>query len=265
MNSNKLLLFLLSLTILLCCFTACTESSSKNSPQESKKIEQNESEKLTETAVPNVIDAIAGSRETSTGDIFTYSIPKIVLSGAEIDALNDEIYRRFYTDNISEDGVFYGAITDYDWYVSGDILTLVIRKDFALEFLEYGIYSVRISDAHVMTSQEVISEAGLTVDEFGEQVRAVLGNAYCVWLNDYISQQLNSDEDRILEQFEKTISKDNVASVMPFFNENKALCFLGSIYQISGASYHEEILPLIDYEVSEYYGILLSKLNREGF
>ncbi len=210
--------------------------------------------------MPPVVDAQTGTWKTSTGEIRAYAIPRINLPGAEIDVLNKEICKEFYTDNLDESGVYQGAITDYNWYMNGNVLTLIVHRNYELEFGDYSIYSIRINTAHVMTSEEVLAEAGLTTAEFETQVSAALGNAYCVWLEEYIAQNPDSDE-WILTQFKKTISDENAANAVPFFDENGVLCFCGNVYQIAGADCHEVLLPLSGYETSEYYDTLLSKLG----
>ena len=210
--------------------------------------------------LPLVIDARAGSWKTSTGDERTYAIPKIELPGAEIEALNEEISKSFFKDNLNEDGLYRGPIVGYEWYVNGDILTLILHEDYERDFMNYSVYSVRISAAHVMTTEEVLTEAGLTAAEFETKASAALGNAYCVWLADYISKYMDSDEQIVL-QFQETISKDNAVKAVPYFNEKGVLCICGNIYQIAGADYHEELLPLTGYKTSEYYDVLLSKLG----
>lgn len=210
--------------------------------------------------LPLVIDACNGSWKTSTGDERTYAIPKIELPGAEIEALNEEICKSFYKDYLNEDDLYRGPIIGYEWYVNGDILTLILHGVYELDFMNYSIYSVRISTAHVMTPEEVLTEAGMTAAEFETKASDALGNAYCVWLADYISKYIDSDEQIVL-QFQKTISNDNAARAVPFFDEKGVLSICGNIYQIAGADYHEELLPLTDYKTSEYYDVLLSKLG----
>ena len=149
MRFKRILPALLAIFLLLCC-TGCGErtSPSTETPQSTAA----PSDSSTEVGQPMVVDAYNGSRQNSEGALFTCAIPRITLSGAEIDALNDELYQTFYTDQLGADGAPTGA-TSYDWYVCGDVLTLRITEDAGLEFMTYHVYSVRVSTAHVMTPE----------------------------------------------------------------------------------------------------------------
>ena len=256
MRFKRILPALLAIFLLLCC-TGCGDrtSPSTETPQSTAA----PSGSSTEVGQPMVVDAYNGSRQNSEGALFTCAIPRVTLSGAEIDALNDELYQTFYTDQLGADGAPTGA-TSYDWYVCGDVLTLRITEDTGLEFMTYHVYSVRVSTAHVMTSEEVLSEAGLTAAAFEEQASAALGNAYCVWLSGELAQQEEPDA-RYLEQFQKTVSAENAAEAVPFLDESGALWLCGKVYQPAGGDYHEVLLPLTGYETSEFYSALLEKLG----
>ena len=194
------------------------------------------------------------------GECHTLVIPFINLPGAEIDALNEELYRFFTTDAQATDSAPVRA-AEYHWYVRGDVLTLLLQQNYGSVNPKYTIYSIRISTAHVMTKKEVLAEAGLTDAEYRELASAALGNAYCVSLSDYIPRFIDTDVF-LRRQFIKTIGRDNTSETVPYFGENGTLYLCGRVYQITGGgSYQEKLLPLTEYETSEYYDDMLSKIG----
>lgn len=194
------------------------------------------------------------------GECHTLVIPFINLPGAGIDALNEELYRFFTTDAQAADSAPHSA-AEYHWYVRGDVLTLLLQKNYGSVNPKYTIYSIRISTAHVMTKNEVLEEAGLTDAEYRALASAALGNAYCASLSDYIPRFIDTDVF-LRRQFAKTIGRENTSETVLYFGENGTLCVCGRVYQITGGgSYQERLLPLTGYETSEYYEAMLSKVS----
>ncbi len=105
--------------------------------------------------------AYQGEVHESNGAIDTYSLPYIVLPSEEVDAINEEIYRRFLTF-----APIYGLLS-YDAYQCyGNILTVDIHFTQNPELDEHVIYTINIAERRLMTQDELLAQFGLTHEEF---------------------------------------------------------------------------------------------------
>lgn len=219
-----------------------------------------------------VTDAYRGEWTATTGETYTYAIPKIDLPGEYTEKVNDKIFA-LYREKLSDEGELrLAADYSYESYVCGDLLSVVLRiaypeqltqgEDFSVASQHY-VYTLHLSDGSEATPEEVLTLAGVAPEEFYEHVSAALGNAFCLSLSEDLLQDCLSDDtptspEAVLPWFSDTISVDNAKAALPYLNENGELFFVGTVYQIAGAVSHTRLLPYArEEEISPYYEALL--------
>lgn len=199
---------------------------------------------------------------------YPIAVPRVNLDGAEVEDLNELLYRRFVAG--TEEGFWRGYQMTYRYHTTDNgLLTLILENYFEGDSypVEYSVYTIRLSDGHILTREEVLEAAGLSEAEFDEAASVAMGHAYCNFLfpaiEAMVEEQRNSllpgggEWDFVQEQFSQTVSAKNVAEAVPYFEEDGTLAVRSYIYQIAGATYHEELVPLTNYTPSEYYETLV--------
>ncbi len=212
----------------------------------------------TEPADPNALvsDMYHGVFTNSEGEEFPHAVPRINLDGEEIAALNDTIYQTFVAEGAENfDRSMYGP--NYRYYEIGDLLTVFIENTMEGDSYpaEYTIYTIRLSDAHILTREEILEAADMSEAEFEEAASVAMGHAYCNFASPAIDF---TEEDFVREQFSKTVGAENVAKAEPYFEKDGTLAVRGYIYQLAGGACHEELISLTNYEASDLYGELLN-------
>lgn len=255
-------LLCLCLIFLLLCMTGCTTEAPHLSVTEGTDAPSASTYAASDPVdtPPTVTDAYNETWTNSSGQSFSHAIPRLEgLPGDEVSALNEEIYRKFYTEKLNENGVPSGASTSYDWYITQGILTVIVTETYNAEGSEcYTVYSVQTGTGHRLSREEVLEKAGVSEAAFEAMASLIMGNRFAAWLTDYIAEvpALNT----LTDPFQKTVSEENAIEASPYFGRDGQLCFRGYIYQIAGGAYHEELLSTVGYETSEYYDALMKLL-----
>lgn len=205
-----------------------------------------------------VTDAYVGEIKGEYGDCH-FSIPRLNIAGETVESINKEIWDELYVgvlEKIQANRPYVGSeYIKYEWAVNGNILSLWIEShpvDWA--WWDYYVYNVAISTGTPLSSEEVISAAGLTTEEYYEKVKQVLGSGY--WYNWERNNEQFYNKDFVEEfnqQLRKTISDENIRITTPFFNSSVQLCFLARVYSMAGADYYWGIHNLDDFEFLPYY------------
>ena len=209
---------------------------------------------------------------TEEGQNYELSFPYIDLPGEDVAELNEKFLEQ-YMKRINEDGEFETVYAySYDWYVNGDILSLVVTNQTWLNVWHYEAYNIKISTCKLLETEEVLAAAGVTEADFYAQAKDILGNAY--FTRDYVSYTAPTDEDPIEyfylrwennippEALAATVSEENVARCTPYLNENGEVCFSAAINTGVGAELYGELFVWNDnYERSPHYEAYLEKFG----
>lgn len=288
MKLNRLCFVLLALLVL---FGGCTQSEPGDSAETSASLKESAtpletdttknpepSEVETQEPLPSaepVVDAYNGSWVAPTGDTYTYTLPKLQLSGGDVEQVNNEIYA-LYSDNLNENGELWGYMEySYEVYIWEDLLTLILRLDYPEDNLsddfaiasQHYVYTLRLSDGSRVAPLEVLELVEVSQEAFYSIASQIMGNAYCLsipedYLQTILASETLSPEEALLTQFAHTISEENTGSCVPYLNESGELCFLGKIHQVAGAGYHTQLFSFKTVESSSpYFEILLELIK----
>jgi len=219
-----------------------------------------------------VVEAYANSapfRYEDVDYVFKCSIPKIQSESAYAQKVNQEL-ADYYNSNIKSDGTWGGANVSYEYYINGDILSLIVYlfdTEHRLNF-EYGqpnrIYNIRISDGSEVTSDEILQHAGVTKEAFRARASEFLGTYYLWFLQDSTLKEILEDPDgnadsSSLAWFIATVSEDNLDQVVAYLTANGELHLTGDVYVPTGGFAIETAMSSFfeDFEVSPYYENML--------
>ena len=171
-----------------------------------------------------------------------FHIPQINLDGAA--EINQALWTKLYDGvvvPIRADWEEYGwegyEYIRYRWQVNDGILSLVVESSpVDWEWTDYDVYNVSALTGEPVADDTVVASAGVAAEDYTPLVREALGSAYLDGKEEYI-EQYGSDEF-LLQQYELTVSEENVSACLPYRDESGALCIIGAVYSIAGAEYY---------------------------
>ncbi|MCD8115653.1 MAG: S8 family serine peptidase [Oscillospiraceae bacterium] len=218
------------------------------------------------TALSDSIDyenLVTDAYSESFGTI-RFKIPQINIDSEYVSSINQEIWNVLY-EGVVEEIVTYWEENNYDgseyiyyeWYVNGDILSLVIEShpaDWA--WWDYYVYNIEITSGAVLSDAELLSYYGMSEDEYYETVRQALYDYYSEL---YEEAYEVSGYD---EQLARTISDENVNLAVPFLNNKSQLCIIGRVYSMAGAEYYDHIINLESDEM-DFNSLLLTDASED--
>ena len=194
----------------------------------------------------------ATGKEESVHVEYTYVIPKVSLKGAKADALNKRIYDAYapiITKSEREIVAHSKPATsmgiDYDWYVNGDVLSIVIGDMGSPEVpydLHFSVLNVTLSGCETLTVGQVAQQAGYSIVEYATGVADVLRKTFDAFYSDYADSEAMKGVYQ--ECLDKTIDYANVQKCVPFIDENGTLCVSAYIYPIAGPETINVLLTL---------------------
>lgn len=203
--------------------------------------------------------------ETCTDEFGTYvwRIPKIMLSGGDVEAINKEIWENLFTGVVSQnhDGIQQGDtfvaydVIDYSWAVNGNILSLVITANAsAMSWTDYYVYNVDIATGSELSRDTLLNTYGYSLDGYYKLAEQVLGSKFwSAWERTNENFKNNDFVSWFNEALQKTISQENIDQTSPYFNDKGQLCMIAKVYSLAGADYYWNNLNMIDFTLVPDY------------
>lgn len=158
-----------------------------------------------------------------------YHIPQINLPGNDAAAINREIYDKYYS--AIQDALYYAQYEGsygnpgmfklyYDWYVNGDILSLVVQSNWMDAMHDVDVYNVSISSTSRLDHKAVYQAAGLSDEAYEYALKQSIEQE--IWsrqagASNYYDNYRESD-------LAESTSASNLDSAMPYFNMYGQLC-----------------------------------------
>ena len=180
-----------------------------------------------------------------------FHIPQINLDGAA--EVNQALWATLYdgvVTPIRETWEEYGwegyEYIRYRWQVNDGILSLVVESSpVDWEWTDYYVYNVSALTGEPVADDAVVASAGVAAEGYAQLVREALGSAYLDGKESYIEQY--GRDEFLLQQFERTVSDENVSACLPYRDETGELCVIGAVYSIAGADYYLQEIHLQSY------------------
>ena len=191
-----------------------------------------------------------------------FSIPQINLNSDAVTTINAEIWDTLYT-GVVEDILAWWKTEQYEgyeyisyqWAVNDDILSVLIESHpVDWNWIDYYVYNISLSTGTLLSDEEVVSASKISVDEYYEQAKQVLGSSFWSnWKRDSANFYSKDFVDFFNQCLQKTLSTSNVDTAMPFFNDKGQLCIVAPMYSMAGADYYLTVLNMEDFELLPYY------------
>lgn len=159
------------------------------------------------------------------------TLPQIELTQENILAINREIYDNYTP--MAENGCSFS----YDWYVNGDLLSLVIRgMGDSYEF--YTVYNVSVTSGESLNKEAVLSAAGLDLNAYRTVAKDCL-SSYFHECNSAFASEANFSS-----KLEDTVSDGNIDASQVFLGEGGALYAVAYVGSFVGADGYDRIVEI---------------------
>lgn len=230
---------------------------------------------------------------------FSFNIPRIKDSSDAAKKINAEIYDKAkgsielvesILDGTAEE-VYepsYVAI-DYDAYMNGDIISIVIRSDVgSIEWRDYDVYNYNVTTHELANNDEIFETAGTNKDEFIANAKKTFGAIALPDIEQYFDDDADDNaedseqseeeipaEDRyriiadFMSSYAQTVSERNINKDMPVYIDGEgkigAVCLV-SVPAGAGQYYHaERVEDKSNNEIIKKYCEYVEKYHYEGF
>ena len=192
------------------------------------------------------------------GDLI-YNIPSINLNTPDANKVNTEIYNNLtkqIIDAVSGNRQLFYTIK-YDYYINGNVLSLLITIMSTYGFTEYRGYNIDTQTGKVISNDELLRlhniEKAIFIRNLSELYRRkfieLYGTKDTVFSILYASPSLLTDEERkniealYVERYNSTVHPDNISIQIPMFlNEQGQINVIAHIYSLAGADAYYHII-----------------------
>ena len=173
----------------------------------------------------------------------TYRIPKIVINGNETNSVNKEILQKYekqfiIAEELSEFKSWELSNTelDYKFYVNYDILSVLIYYKFPNNnYIEYSVYDLDIYSGEQLNNQEIADRLSLDYSKIKQFIVDEIKNAF---------SELDGHEEYFINQYEQSISDENINYSSLYIGENNQLMAVYRIYWVAGAGTYYHLMPI---------------------
>lgn len=184
-----------------------------------------------------------------------YTIPEILVDSDYARECNAEIYAIAQKDLAEQDGTFstvWGM--EYDSYLNGSILSVVMNHFTDSGNFYYSIYNVDVVTGEKVSLEQLLEAAGMTTDDYTTGLKdAHLEGVRVGWfipdgktIEEYIQEtnektQQGDFESFIRTQMDNTLSVDNMSKAKAYLGDNGKLWLANNIYSLGGADCYERL------------------------
>ena len=220
--------------------TKATESPATEPATEEPTEEQTTAE-VTTPADDRVFTAIDESF-----DNYVFRIPNFAIEGGDIASVNAEIMSK-YDDiikgiqNAKNEGkpMSYSRI-DYEYYINGDIFSLIIKNHYSFNYLDYYVTNVSASTGEYLDNKKLSDALGLDYNEMLQKTKSALEA-------DFIDRYGEKNTSKVTEydkRLEQTLEDANVEESKFYIGSDGKLKVCCRQYSLIGASYYYRMIDI---------------------
>lgn len=158
-------------------------------------------------------------------------LPRITASCSGAAYINDDIEGsfRYLVDDSS-------CTLYYDAYKNGDILSLVVAQNWANDCSYYTPYNLDLATGAYLSGEDLLARLGAESTVIGDAEIGVMTEEF-----EHLYGNLAEGENAgfYQEQYERTISTDNIELHRVWLAYGGALTFVARIYSLAGAEFYE--------------------------
>ena len=194
----------------------------------------------TQVSVTDAVNETYTATDPTTGSFYTYHfvIPKVTISGKDMDAVNESIYKsvnsitRFTNQMQSPE-------TSYLYTIDNGILSIILKSEHH-EYpfqVQYRIYNISIESGKLITPAELLALRGMNEEEFFDVVEGFYKEAADqAAKSDKAIEYYGSYEDAYENYYNNNCQYNlNLDMVRPFIAKNGNLCFACGVFTAEGA------------------------------
>lgn len=172
--------------------------------------------------------------------LYDKSYPIINLDSSEIEDINDKIEQNYKgPDKPREFG-----LSEYNYYLNNEILSLVISTEDNTGFYYYDVYNINVKTGKIVSNADLLKSKNIDEQSFLSKLPEYYKNKF-MEVNSGATGIESTIEGKNLyeEQYNKTISTDNYnMQTQMFLDNNQKINIVAKIYSLAGADYYYHII-----------------------
>ncbi|MBR6549190.1 MAG: hypothetical protein IKT68_06565 [Clostridia bacterium] len=251
MKSRVKLATLLLAMVMLVAVTACNRSAPDKNEKKSSdetsfstaplRADSEVSEVVPQSALyePDLDNLVTDAvyelvKDSYNGGWSEYHIPKINLPNDLAENVNREMLAEGEK-TLPDSGL---ERYDYFWQYANRVVSVLVRKCYPNDCDYYKVYNVSVDTGMRLTNDDLRQMYGLTEQQLTDLLIQKAGQRFIEY---YSSFPHTAD---YVDQYNKTITAENVAGSMLFINQSGDLCSVTCIYSMAGANTYWRLLNL---------------------
>ena len=188
-----------------------------------------------EKSLPSPGSFLLTGETNSAGENVPVRMPQLSINSADAQRVNSEINENCASaidDLVQAAPIHPSGRIDYDCYLNGDVLSLVIENRSAdTPNSVFYVYNFDVTTGNELSYGDVISRSDKSSEEVSEMIKSEI--------NAVFDKMLNSSGGKLSDQVEavrtSSLSDENLAKVMYYFNKEGQLAAAFRHYAIAGA------------------------------
>lgn len=191
-------------------------------------------------SVTDAVNETYTATDPTTGSSYTYHfvIPKVTISGKDMDAVNESIYKS--VNSISRfTNQMRSPETSYIYTIDNGILSIILKSEHHENpfQVQYRIYNISIESGKLITPAELLALRGMNEEEFFDVVEGFYKEAADqAAKSDKAIEYYGSYEDAYENYYNNNCQYNlNLDAVRPFIAKNGNLCFACCVFTAEGA------------------------------
>jgi hypothetical protein len=161
-------------------------------------------------------------------------MPQLSMSSADAKAINDDIHNKYQSlfDAMAgfKDGTAVSR-TDYVACLNDNILSIVIEtRTVDSPSSGFNVYNINVETGQRLSSDEVVALSNIDTEKAQSGVKAAMTAEY-----DKIKEVTGVDNEAVKTAENKSLTDDNLAKTVYYFDKSRKLTSVYTFYQVAGA------------------------------
>ncbi len=126
-----------------------------------------------------------------------------------------------------------GPGVSYEYWLNGDILSIVIQQPYYADSISYYVYNFDLSTGARLNNEALLKKLNMTQEAYLQVAESVGKHAFTEkW------KTIGADPSFYEQQLTKTISQDNLTTAQLYLSDDNTLNMILNIYALAGAEYY---------------------------
>jgi len=213
----------------------------------------------------NNTDNFVSASFSDTTDVYSYSIPKIDINSDDAKAINKEILDGYKPEideeiaNFKQGLSVYMYSVQYDSFVNGNILSLVISCEFPDDCIDYQVYNVDVSTGKCISNTQLLQYKNITEADFLKILLKLYNDEFIMQNGTkdtdienmktapagFTEEEIKDFSEEYTDQYNMTIDKSNFGIDTPMFlDSDDNLNIIAKIYSLAGSDFYYHLIKV---------------------